>query len=110
MMAVSDHTPSLLGLDHTRRWSQVHRVVQRRQVDVLRDGGALTGAGASGGIFITTSTFSSDARKYVERLTPRVILVDGSELGRLMVDYGVGVTAKQTLRVMEVDENFFDAE
>lgn len=72
--------------------------------------GALTGAGASGGIFITTSTFSSDARKYVERLTPRVILIDGSELGRLMVDYGVGVTAKQTLRVMEVDENFFDAE
>lgn len=72
--------------------------------------GALTGAGASGGIFITTSTFSSDALKYAERLKPRVILIDGKQLGRLMVDYDVGVTATRTLRVFEVDENFFDAE
>ena len=72
--------------------------------------GALTGVGASGGIFITTSGFSSDALKYVERLTPRVILIDGKQLGRLMVDYGVGVTTTQTLRVTEVDENFFDGD
>lgn len=72
--------------------------------------GALTGVGASGGIFITTSTFSSEAKKYVERLTPRVILIDGRELGRLMVEYGVGVTVAQTLKVSEVDENFFSEE
>jgi restriction system protein len=72
--------------------------------------GALTGVGASGGVFITTSSFSSDAVKYVERLVPRVILIDGQELGRLMVQYGVGVTTTQTLRVTEVDENFFDGE
>lgn len=72
--------------------------------------GALTGVGASGGVFITTSTFSSDAVKYVERLTPRVILIDGRELGRLMVEYNVGVTTTQTVRVTEVDENFFDTE
>jgi restriction system protein len=72
--------------------------------------GALTGVGASGGVFITTSSFSTDAIKYVERLSPRVILIDGRELGRLMVDYGVGVTTTQTLRVTEVDENFFDGE
>ena len=70
--------------------------------------GALTGVGASGGIFITTSSFSSDARKYVERLSPWVILIDGKELGNLMVQYGVGVTTTRVLRVSEVDENFFD--
>lgn len=70
--------------------------------------GALTGVGASGGVFITTSGFSSDAVKYVERLSPRVILIDGPQLGRLMVQYGVGVAVTQTLRVTEVDENFFD--
>lgn len=70
--------------------------------------GALTGVGASGGVFITTSGFSPDAVKYVERLSPRVILIDGVELGRLMVEYGVGVTVTQTLRVSEVDENFFE--
>ena len=72
--------------------------------------GALTGAGASGGVFITTSGFSSEAVKYVERLSPRVILIDGQELGHLMVQYGVGVAVTQTLRVSEVDENFFDTE
>ena len=40
----------------------------------------------------------------------RVILIDGRDLGRLMVDYGVGVTTTQTLRVTEVDENFVDGE
>ena len=70
--------------------------------------GALTGVGASGGVFITTSSFSSDALKYVERLSPRVILIDGQQLGRLMVQYGVGVAVTQALRVTEVDENFFD--
>ena len=59
-------------------------------------------------MFITTSKFSSEATRYVDRLTPRVILLDGAELGRLMVEYGVGVTVTQTLRVTEVDENFFD--
>lgn len=72
--------------------------------------GALTGVGASGGVFITTSGFSIEARKYVERLSPRVILIDGQELGRLMVEYGVGVAVTQTLHVTEVDENFFDDE
>jgi restriction system protein len=70
--------------------------------------GALTGVGASGGVFITTSSFSPDAKKYVERLTPRVILIDGIRLGKLMVEYGVGVTVTQTLKVTKVDENFFD--
>lgn len=54
--------------------------------------------------------FSSDALKYVERLNPRVILIDAKQLGRLMVEYGVGVATTQTLRVTEVDENFFDGE
>lgn len=72
--------------------------------------GALTGAGASGGVFITTSSFSSDALKFVEKVSPRVILVDGSELGRLMVEYGVGVTVTQVLKVSDIDENFFENE
>jgi restriction system protein len=72
--------------------------------------GALTGVGASGGVFITTSSFSPDALKYVERLSPRVILIDGNELGRLMVEYGVGVTVTQTLKVSDLDENFFEDE
>ena len=70
--------------------------------------GALTGVGASGGVFITTSSFSSDANKYAENISPRVILIDGNKLGQLMVQYEVGVNITQILKVTEVDENFFD--
>ena len=69
--------------------------------------GALADVGASGGVLITTSSFSSDAKKFAER-NPRIILIDGAELGRLMVKYEVGVAVTQTLRVTEVDENFFE--
>lgn len=69
--------------------------------------GALGDAGASGGVLITTSSFSSDAKKFAQR-NPRIILIDGPDLGRLMVQYGVGVAVTQTLKVTEVDENFFE--
>lgn len=70
--------------------------------------GALEGFSASGGVFITTSHFSSEAVAFVERLSRPIVLIDGEELGRLMVEYGVGVTTTQTLHVHEVDENFFE--
>ena len=69
---------------------------------------AHTGVGASGGVVISTSGFSSDALTYVERHNPRVILIDAKQLRRLMVEYDVGVTTSQTLCLTEVDENFFD--
>ena len=70
--------------------------------------GALEGFSASGGVFITTSRFSSEALAFVEKLSRPIVLIDGEELGRLMVEYGVGVTTTQTLHVHEVDENFFE--
>lgn len=71
--------------------------------------GALADVGASDGVLITTSSFSPDAKKFAER-NPRIILIDGQKPGRLMVDYGVGVSVTQTLRATEVDENFFEEE
>ncbi|CAG7844536.1 Mrr restriction system protein [Pseudoclavibacter triregionum] len=70
--------------------------------------GALQGKGASGGVFITTSTFSSGARDYAEHIRPRVILIDGARLVKLMVTYLVGVQVAQTYQVVEVDEDFFE--
>ncbi len=71
--------------------------------------GATTAMGASGGVFITTSDFTSEARKFVEK-SPKVILMNGIDLGRNMVTYGVGVADSQTIRITDVDENFFDTE
>ena len=72
--------------------------------------GALTGLGANGGVFITTSSFSTDARDYAlkSQLSPRIVLIDGDELGRLMVRYRIGVQEKRTYKVAEIDEDYFE--
>ena len=71
--------------------------------------GALQGQGASGGVFITTSKFSHEAEDYVSKnMTPRIILIDGPELGRLMVKHEVGVVSLRTYNVLEIDENLFN--
>lgn len=71
--------------------------------------GALQGQGASGGVFITTSRFTEDAEDYVKKnMTSRIILIDGPELGRLLVKHEVGVISLRSYKVQEIDENFFD--
>lgn len=70
--------------------------------------GALHGVGAAGGVFITTSRFSSEAAAYADGIKPRVVLIDGVRLGSLMITYGVGVQATQGFTVVEVDEDFFE--
>lgn len=71
--------------------------------------GALQGQGASGGVFITTSEFTREAEEYVAKnMTPRIILIDGFELGSLLVKHEVGVVALRSYKVLEIDENLFD--
>jgi Restriction endonuclease len=53
----------------------------------------LHGQRARKGVFITTSTFSQEARAYVAHIDPRIVLIDGRELASLMIDHGVGVTS-----------------
>lgn len=70
--------------------------------------GALHHAGAAGGIFVTTSDFSSGAVEFARSASPRIVLINGTELGRLMVEHGVGVQERQVFTVVEIDEDFFD--
>lgn len=70
--------------------------------------GALTGQQATRGVFITTSSFSRDAKDFARTIQQyRVILVDGEDLVRLMIENKVGVTVSRTVEVVEIDENFF---
>ena len=72
--------------------------------------GALHGQRATKGVFITTSTFTREARDYANDVTPRVILVDGRELAGLMIDHGVGVTTTGTYTLTRIDNDYFDAD
>ncbi len=99
-----------LGLDQI--YVQAKRygdgVIGRPQIQAFV--GALAGKHAVRGIFITTSSFSRDARDYVQNLREtRVILIDGDELARLLIRHKVGVTVVKTIEVPEVDENFFES-
>jgi restriction system protein len=70
--------------------------------------GALQGAQTSRGVFVTTSRFSSGARAFAEQIPIRLVLIDGAELTRLMVRYGVGVAITETFQLKSVDDDFFD--
>ncbi|MET3141422.1 UNVERIFIED_ORG: restriction system protein [Arthrobacter sp. UYEF2] len=70
--------------------------------------GALHGVGASRGVFITTSSFTANARQYAENVPSRIILIDASRMVSLMIKYRVGVQVKQSYDVVELDEDFFE--
>jgi restriction system protein len=67
--------------------------------------GALQDVEAAKGIFITTSSFSPDARELARRR--RIGLMDGLELATHMVDAGVGVTTLETYALKRIDEDYF---
>jgi restriction system protein len=97
----------LLGLDvvyvQAKRYND--RPVGRPDIQAFV--GALHGAQASRGIFITTSRFSSDAKDYADRVNARLILIDGPELATLMIEHGCGVVTEETYTLKQIDENFF---
>jgi restriction system protein len=70
--------------------------------------GALVGQGASKGVFVTTSSFSRGAVEYAQRVPQKIILVDGKELARLMIQYGVGVRTERNIELKRIDLDYFE--
>ena len=70
--------------------------------------GSLEGQRARKGVFITTSQFSPEAREFVKRIEKRIVLIDGQELARLMIEHGVGVTEVRRDSLLRLDETFFE--
>ena len=97
-----------LGLDvvyvQAKRYTDHH--VGRPDIQAFV--GALHGAQASRGIFITTSRFSPQAVDYADRVNARVILIDGPELAALMIEHDCGVVVEEAFVLKQVDENFFE--
>jgi restriction system protein len=76
--------------------------------EIQKFAGALDGQRARKGIFITTSDFSREAIDYVSRIEKKIILIDGAEFARLMIDFGVGVTPVVTYEVKRLDTDYFE--
>ncbi|HEV7329666.1 MAG TPA: restriction endonuclease [Flavisolibacter sp.] len=98
-----------LGLDviyiQAKRWEgvvgrpELHRFV-----------GALAGQGAKKGVFITTSWFTLEAKTYQPKNETKIVLIDGEQLARLMIDFDLGVTTQQTYLVKRADSDYFEGD
>ncbi len=71
--------------------------------------GALLARQGDRGVFITTSRFTKGASEEAERINARIELIDGIRLSELLVQYGVGVQAEQSVTLYRLDEDFFDS-
>ena len=96
-----------LGLDkiyiQAKRWSNsVGRPV------IQQFAGALVGQNATKGVFITTSNFSKEAKQYVVGLHQKIVLIDGQELAKFMIEYNVGVSTKKTYEIKRIDTDYFE--
>jgi restriction system protein len=99
----------ILGLD--RIYVQAKRYAEGNSVGpgAIRDFfGSLDMRKASKGVFVTASTFSSQANDTVKQLGKRIVLIDGIQLARLMIRHHVGCRVEETLAIMELDEEFFE--
>lgn len=100
-----------LGLDavyiQAKNYAPSHKV---GRPDLQKFAGSLEGQRASKGVFITTSSFSSDAKEYVTRIARRIVLIDGDALASLMYDHGIGVRPRRMLAVKSLDEAYFEGD
>ncbi|MBI2342899.1 MAG: restriction endonuclease [Deltaproteobacteria bacterium] len=95
-----------LGLDiiyiQAKRWENP---VGRPEIQKFA--GALQGKRAKKGIFITTSSFSTEARQYAANIDTKLVLLDGEEMAELMIDHNVGVVSVATYNVNRLDTDYF---
>jgi len=98
-----------LGLDtiyiQAKRWGGV---VGRPELHKFV--GALAGQGAKKGIFITTSSFTKEAKDYIPRNETKIVLIDGSTLAQYMIDYNLGVSVQNTYEIKKIDSDYFEEE
>lgn len=97
-----------LGLDsiyiQAKRWKDT--VVGRPEIQKFS--GALDTPGANKGIFITTSTFTKEAREYAKNINnKKIVLIDGNQLAKYMIDFNVGVSLETIYEIKKIDSDYF---
>nr|WP_314286998.1 restriction endonuclease [uncultured Capnocytophaga sp.] len=69
--------------------------------------GALNLKGTNRGVFITTSTFSQEAKAEAKQNPMhKIVLIDSDRLMQLAIMYNVGIQTKRVVEIKGLDENF----
>ena len=94
-----------LGLDkiyiQAKRWENT---VGRPDIQQFK--GALADQVAKKGVFITTSTFSKEAKESAAK--SGIVLMDGDKLTSLMIEVGLGVQVERSFHIYKIDQYRFD--
>ena len=59
------------------------------------------------GIFITTGSFSKDAREFISKIESKIVLVDGKQSTEYMIDNDIGVTTVESYQIKKLDQDYF---
>ncbi len=96
-----------LGLDviyiQAKKWAD-----KVGRPEIQKFAGALQGNRARKGVFITTSDFTKEAIDYAERIESKIVLINGSQLAKLMIDWNVGVSTANSYDIKKIDSDYFD--
>lgn len=97
-----------LGLDkiyvQAKMWSDVN--VSRPELQKFV--GALSAKKSNKGIFITLSDFTDDAKDYALDSTYNLVLINGMEFAKLMIEYNIGVQVSYSYEIKKVDRDYFE--
>jgi restriction system protein len=96
-----------LGLDTI--YIQAKRWENTVPVSAVRDfAGSLLSKKARKGVFITTSSFPQSAYDFVRSIDPTIILIDGEQLTRMMIEYNVAVSKSKAYEIKRIDNDYFE--
>lgn len=78
--------------------------------EIQKFAGALLGKKAKKGVFITTSKFTEGAIAYTRNVENKIILVDGEQLTKYMIENGIGVSETASYSIKKIDLDYFTEE
>ena len=85
-----------------KRWDPTISIARP---EIQKFAGALQEQKAQKGLFISTASFSSGARKSAD--AAGIVLVDGKQLTKLMIKFNLGVSVEHVYEVKRLDTDFF---
>lgn len=98
-----------LGFDviyiQAKRWE---KTIGRPEIQQFA--GALQGQRARKGVFITTSSFTNEAKSFTTGIDNKIVLIDGEQLAQLMIDHNVGVAVDTVYELKRIDSDYFSGE
>jgi len=98
-----------LGLDKIYLQAKRYKLDSKiSSSDIQKFYGALSGFRATKGVFLTTSSYQDSALKYAASVSDTLVLLDGKQIAKLMVEYKVGVAAKRVISIPEIDTDYFE--